>query len=314
MAAQLVLSTLTPIMLATVRFSIASLIFAPIIVMEYVRGHSPKPKELLKYAVLGFISISIYFVLQYNGVKYAGAGISALLVVGLIPILTGLTSTILLREKYSTQKIMGTLLGFLGVGLITLPGLLLNNVDWLFYVGVAYLLLNALCWAVYSVLSRRLMQQAGSPILVTSYVTVLGTLLLLPMSVTSDWGSIRYLRIEQWLSIAYLALVCSCLGYFLWNFALQRLEAVKVTVWQYLEPLVAFMGEATLFGVLPTSTTIIGAVAIIAGALLTSWPTHRETRYQTHHLTNIINGAFRPISLTFVSPKKPPLRVCVQML
>ncbi|MFH0848141.1 MAG: DMT family transporter [archaeon] len=275
-AAKVVLSTLTPIMLATVRFSIASLVFTPIIVKESKRGNVPTPRELLKFAALGFISISIYFVLQYTGVKYAGAGISALLVVGLIPIFTGLTSTFILGEKYGVSKVLGTLLGFLGVGLIALPGFLLNNVDWLFYVGVACLLLNALCWALYSVLSRRLIQQRGGPLLIASYVTILGTLLLLPMSVTSDWGSVRYLHLEDWVSITYLALACSCVGYFLWNFSLQKLEAIRAAVWLYLEPVVAFIGEALLFGSLPSSTTIIGGTAIIVGALLTNLPTKLE--------------------------------------
>jgi drug/metabolite transporter (DMT)-like permease len=271
-AARLVLLTLTPVVLATVRFGISSLIFAPVIVVEYYRGNSPEPRNIVELAFLGFLGISIYFVLQYTGVKYAGAGISALLVVGLIPILTGLSSAILLGEKYGAQQEFGTLLGLGGVALITVPGLLLEKVDWSFYIGVLCLVLNAICWAIYSTLTRRLMRTTSKPLATTSYVTILGTFLLIPMSVTSDWNAVRYLQPEQWLSILYLAIGCACAGYFLWNFSLSTMEAVKSAVWLYLEPLVAFLGEALIFGTIPTATTIVGGAAIIAGALLTNWP------------------------------------------
>jgi len=196
--------------------------------------------------------------------------------VGLIPIFTGFASIFILRENYGPQQVLGTVLGLLGVALTTVPGLLLEKVDWLFYLGVLCLLLNALCWALYSTLSRRLMNRTERPLVVTAYVTVLGTLALIPMSLTSDWNLIKSLQAEQWLSILYLSLVCSCAGYFLWNLALSRIEAVKAAVWLYSEPIVAFAGETLIFSTLPSSTTLIGGTAIIAGALLTNW-SRRQT-------------------------------------
>lgn len=270
-AARVVLSTLSPLILATVRFCISSLILAPVIVIGYYRGDSPQRRTLIELMFLGFLSISIYFPLQYTGVQYAGAGISALLVVGLIPILTGMSAAVLLRERYGMQQVFGTILGLGGVLLIVAPGLFLEKVDWLFYVGVLCLMANATCWALYSTLSRRLIKSTSKPLLTVSYVTVLGTLILIPMSVTSDWSVVKHLQGEQWLSIFYLAIGCGCAGYFLWNFSLSTMEAVRVAVWQYLEPLVAFVGEAFIFGTVPAATTMVGATAIIVGALLTNW-------------------------------------------
>ncbi|UCD73498.1 MAG: EamA family transporter, partial [Candidatus Bathyarchaeota archaeon] len=45
-AARVVLSTLTPILLASVRFCIASLIFMPIIVKELAQGRVPESRDL----------------------------------------------------------------------------------------------------------------------------------------------------------------------------------------------------------------------------------------------------------------------------
>jgi drug/metabolite transporter (DMT)-like permease len=189
--------------------------------------------------------------------------------------MTGMASSLLSHESYGIRQVSGTLLGFAGVGLAVLPGVFVKNIDWYFYLGVLCLILNAVCWALYSTLSRRLMKEAGKPLLTTSYVILLGTLLLLPMSATSNWGAMERLGIKEWLGLLYLALGCSCAGYFLWNFSLCTMDAVRVSVWQYLEPLVAFIGAAVIFNTVPTITTIAGGVAIIGGALLTNWPRNR---------------------------------------
>lgn len=269
-AARIVLSTLTPLLLASVRFSIASLIFMPVIVKELVQGRVPGSQDLFEFVLLGFLGVSLYFVLQYTGVLYAGAGVSALLVVGFIPILTGIASMVVLGEGFDARRVLGIVLGLSGLVLIVLPRLFFGELDWFFYLGVGCLLLDAVCWALYSTLSRRLMIRMGKPSVVTAYVTVLGTLALLPFSITSDWGLVFVLESDQWLGILYLSVACSGLGYFLWNFALSRLETVRAAVWLYLEPVAAFVGESLFLGVTPGPMTVLGGAAIIAGAIMTS--------------------------------------------
>jgi drug/metabolite transporter (DMT)-like permease len=83
----------------------------------------------MELASLGLLSVSFYFWLQCRGIEYAGAGICAPLIVGLIQILTGVASFFALKETYGLRELLGTGLGLLGVALITVPGLLLNRVD-----------------------------------------------------------------------------------------------------------------------------------------------------------------------------------------
>ena len=242
-AASAILTTIAPLILATIRFIIAASLFSPVIVWEYRRGNRPSITDLKELALLGLLSMSIYFWLQYTGVQYAGAGISAVLATGFTPVLTGIAGTVLLKERVTAKKGAGIALGLTGVALIALPKIVIGSVDWLFLLGVACLLGNAVCWSMYSTLSRRLMKRIGNPLMVTAYTTMFGLLFLIPLSLTSDWGAVARLTTDQWLSILYLAVVCSCVGYFLWNYTLSKLEAVKATVWLYLEPVAAFIGS-----------------------------------------------------------------------
>lgn len=269
-AASMILDTLSPVQLATLRFTIASILFSPILIRSLLKENIPSRKDLKDMAWLGFLSISIYFLLQYTGVQYAGPGVSAIIVVGFIPILTGLASSLILNEPFDNTRFMGIGLGFLGVALITVPNLVLGSVNIRFFIGVVCLLGNAVSFSLYSTLSRRLLKKYAEPAIVTSYVTVFGTLALIPMSLFSDWSSIWVLQTNQWIAVLFLASVCSGLAYFLWNYALSKIDSVQAAVWLYLEPVVAFIGVFILYGSIPSLSTIIGGILVIMGAAITS--------------------------------------------
>jgi drug/metabolite transporter (DMT)-like permease len=270
-AASMALTTLAPLILATLRFIIAAALYSPVIIWEYRKGNKPSMADLKELAVLGFLSISIYFWLQYTGVQYAGAGVSAVLATGFTPVLTGIAGTILLKEKVTASKGAGIALGLTGVILIALPKLLVvGNIDWLFFLGVGCLLGNSICWSMYSTLSRRLMKRIGNPLMVTAYTTLFGLVFLLPLSLTSDWGAVSRLTTAQWGSILYLATLSTCVAYFLWNYTLTKLEAVQATVFLYLEAVATFIGSFILFGQVPALLTIVGGAAILIGAYMTN--------------------------------------------
>jgi len=102
------------------------------------------------------------------------------------------------------------------------------------------------------------------------------------MSLMSDWGAVRSLQPEQWLSILYLSLMCSCLGYFLWNFSLSVMEAVKATVWLYIEPVATFVGEALIFSVFPTT--------VDDRTIHYTWSNHSETNKRVRWSVMIAQG------------------------
>jgi drug/metabolite transporter (DMT)-like permease len=90
------------------------------------------------------------------------------------------------------------------------------------------------------------------------------------MSLASDWSTINTLATNQWIAVLFLASICSGLAFFLWNYALSRIESVQAAVWLYLEPVVAFIALFILYGSIPSTLTIIGGLLVLVGAALTS--------------------------------------------
>ncbi|HYK85778.1 MAG TPA: DMT family transporter, partial [Ktedonobacteraceae bacterium] len=113
------LVALSPTLLAAVRFSIASLFFVvPLVHALFKRQLSWR--DLLRMALLGQITFSLYFWLQYTGVQQTNASISSILVVGLIPTVTAFLAQFIGKERLRWINFFALLLGFLGVIIIVL--------------------------------------------------------------------------------------------------------------------------------------------------------------------------------------------------
>ena len=74
----------------------------------------------------------------------------------------------------------------------------------------------------------------------------------------------------QWAGLVAIGLVMACAQGFFIN-ALARADASFITPFSYLTLVFAALYDATLFGVIPTPLSLLGAATIIAGAGLLAW-------------------------------------------
>jgi drug/metabolite transporter (DMT)-like permease len=263
-------ATLTPSVLAALRFGIASALFVPPLVARWASQRNGAAElrrldfgDLWRLIVMGQISIALYFWLQYMGVRLTNAGIAAILVVGLIPIATVLVARVRLGETFRVIHIAGLALGLAGVVVVTLQreSGLEFTISRDFALGAAFLVSNAILFALYSTLARGL-RERFDPLTLTAGMTFTGAIgLVIMATVGGGWGAVADLSPGQWMWVAYLALICSVLAYFCYNRALAVLEAGRAATWVYIEPPVAIIFGALLLG------EAIG-IAGIAGGLI----------------------------------------------
>lgn len=262
-------ATLTPTMLATVRFVIASAIFLPVLYRQHTRVKPLRIKDIPFFLLLGQLGISVYFWLQYTGVQLTNAGIAAVVVVGLIPLATMVISGLTLREPLGGKRAMALALGALGVAVVVSQKGLQVALETGFLFGTFCLIANAIVFAIYSTLIRGIRERYAS-LTTTAGMMISGTFGLIAFSLaTEDWRTIWTLSPTQWWAIGFLAVVCSVMAYFFYNYALSKVEAAKVAAWVYLEPPVAVVFGALLLGETATIQTIAGGLIILASLLLT---------------------------------------------
>lgn len=262
-------AVLSPTVLAALRFSIASLFFVIPLARAILR-HQVSRRDLLRMALLGQITFSLYFWLQYTGVQETNASISSILVVGLIPVVTAFLAQFLGKERLSRTTLGALLLGFIGVAIIVFQKPLSVSLASGFLFGTLCLVSNAFAFAAYSTLSKRWMQSI-SPLVMTGGTMISGAAGLVLLSLldplSNRWGEVAQLDGAQWVALFFLAVVCSVIAYFAYNVALTRIEASRVAVYIYFEPVVAVLFGVTLLGEPLSWQVIVGAVAI-AGSVV----------------------------------------------
>lgn len=217
--------------------------------------------------ILGLFGVSLYQLCQTAGLVLTTAANSGWL--GLMaPVFIVLFSTIFLKERLTWSKAAGIALAFAGALGLTLGGSSGFHRAAGAPLGDALILLAAVCWAVFTVLARRLATNRA-PLVVTTYTFLVGVSLLVP---TGPWiGGLRLsgLTVTGCLMMAYLALGCSAVAYLLWYRILGRMEASRAGTWLYLTPLVTSL-LAVLIGEQLTAAGLGFGLVTLAGVWLVS--------------------------------------------
>jgi len=118
--ARLGMETAEPASFLSIRFALAAIALAIIAVLfPKLRTMKPEWKQIGHAAVAGVLLQAAYLGGVFAGVNQGiGAGLSSL-IVGIQPVLTVLLASIWLNEKLTWSKIIGIVLGFIGVALVT---------------------------------------------------------------------------------------------------------------------------------------------------------------------------------------------------
>jgi len=266
-ATKIALRDLAPVTVVWLRFAIGVIILG--IATAIKRQFSlPNRKELLYFTILGFLGITFHQWLQSTGLVTSQASTTAW-IVATTPVFIAILSTIFLREKLNWLQVLGIILAAGGVLLVVSKGDFMAMFGGRFgEPGDILIMISALNWAVFSILSRRGLQKHQATQMMF-YVMVIGWLFT---SILFFGGGnardIGHLTFDSLLGIGFLGIFCSGLAYIAWYDGLQAVPASQIGAFLYLEPLVAvivawvFLGENLLL------TAIIGGLIILFGVRL----------------------------------------------
>ncbi len=263
---------LTPVAVATFRFLFAGGLFS--IVLVFKRAVNPnyvvfvEKKDLLTLLSLALFGVTFFFTVQYTGIQMAGASAAAIFVCFLSPIFITVLSTRIFREHLSKKQIFGVGIAALGTLTVVSGGTLNFQGDAEFFWGSLILLFTPVLWTVYSLLGKKTIEKYD-PFLVVAYVTVLGAVCLVPLSLAENsLQQIFSLTASNLLTVLYLSITCSFLGYYIWFYVLKQVGAAVASTFLFGEPLVTVMFAAVLVGEEITVSTLSGGLLIFAGVYL----------------------------------------------
>ena len=198
------------------------------------------------------------------GIRYSSAS-HAGLILAILPAFTGLMAAGLERRWPKPLWWLGVAVA--GAGTAALVGLRLGfawGPDSLF--GDVVILVSGLGASAGYVSGARLSQRGYSAWGTTFWGLGVGGLVLLPVLAIEasavDWGAVG---VASWLSVAYLALASSILGYVAWYWALARGGIARVGLMQFIQPVVTLVLAAVMLGEALTAPLVIATAVILGG-------------------------------------------------
>ncbi len=179
---------------------------------------------------------------------------------------------LVLKERLGLTKVLGIALAFGGVLLVSSKGDIASITVGRFGApGDVLILISAVNWAVFSILSRRGLKSYPASLMMF-YVMAFGWLFtsLLFFTGLADPGSgdISNLTRNAWIGVLFLGIFCSGLAYIAWYDALQALSTAETGVFLYIEPLVAVVVAGIVLNEQITQLSLLGGAVILFGVWL----------------------------------------------
>jgi drug/metabolite transporter (DMT)-like permease len=265
------LREIPPITLALARFALA---FPFLLITLFLSENRNKleiawKKDFNSFTILALTGVTLLYIFQFYSLKFTTAAAGSI-IINTTVIFIALFSAAFLNEKVGFRKVLGIALAFIGIFIVISNGSLnFLAVDPMELVGDALMIAAAVCWAVYSVLSKKILS-SYSPLTATTVVFGLGTLYLIPFSLPEfPLDRLANASLLSWLSILYLAVPSSAVAYILWCKALTRMDASKVGVFLYAIPVLTMALSYIFLGETVTYWIILGAALVVCGVYLT---------------------------------------------
>lgn len=244
---------------AGLRMALAALICSLILLLRGRRLRLDR-QALLSYAaaVLGVFGCMscVYWAAQ----SIASGMISVIF--GLSPVAAGLLAAPLLGERaFTPAKLLALCLSLTGLTVIFHSEL---QLDLQALPGLVALLVGTLLFALSNVLVKR--SSAG----MDPMVHTAGSLLMsLPLFLLAWWlvdGSLpQAISLRSLLAVSYLAIVGSVIGFVMFLYLLQRMEASRVALIPLITPGLALIWGTVLAGEQIAPTTLAGSALVICG-------------------------------------------------
>ena len=186
---------------------------------------------------------------------------------GALPVVVIVVTSVWMRTKPSTQRIVAVLVGFLGIVLIAVPSI--NEGSSADVRGIFYLLAALMCYAVALNIARPL-QAIYPPATLMLRVVLISTVLSAPLGLYSLRATTFTFALFG--ATFVLGALGSGIAFLLFGTLLKRTGTVRAMIPTYFTPIVG-----TLLGVLfndekVLSLSIVGMLIVIFGAWLTSRP------------------------------------------
>jgi len=265
------IETMPPLIAMAFRFFVATAVLASVLILRngisVLRLTLPQLKTA---AILGIFLLAVGMGTATTGTKVVPIGVASL-VVASVPIWTSMFR-FLAKDRPSKKTVFGLFVGFIGIGLIMLPGQTEarpGQAGQSVFLWMAVILIGNISWAFTSFKSKS-MDTPSNAFVLSAYemffagVTLLIVGLLVGESV-NDFVNASAVSFAGW---SYLIVVGSLLGFSTYVWLLDNAPISLVSTYAYVNPIVAVWLGILLFNEKLSTNVVIGGVIVLVAVAM----------------------------------------------
>ncbi len=255
---------LNPVNLTLLRWFVASAAFLALAPFLGKMKQKFQMRDLPRLALVSFANVVSYHLTLNFSESSISAGL-AVLITSMGPVFILLLSWLFLGERHGKRVILAVAVAFSGA-IILSAGSSVGTGSSSIY-GILEAVGTAISYSVFAVFSKPLVGKYGA-IPLTIWAGLLGTLMLVPLVSGSFIAQVTAMPPDAWISMLYLSLASTVLGYMIFYTLVNRGALSKLAVQLYLIPLVGVLGGVVVLEESITAFTVAGGAAMLTAVAI----------------------------------------------
>jgi len=282
-AAKYTTADLTPLATTLLRYIIAIVFFAVLIILKKKPFFSIKRSHLFRLLIAGLFGIVGYHYFLFASLHYTSVANTAI-INGLSPVVTGLLAAVVIAERLSRLNWLGIVVAFAGVLMLVSRGDLNLITQLEFNTGDLLMLTAVFCWAVYALIIKRMVEQY-STLTVTFLSALFAVGAMLPLIIFEDLpGQLRAISLPSVLALLYMGIAASGIGYLLYNMSIKQIGPTRTSGVVYSTVPVFTAALALLFFAEPLTVPMLISTALVIVGLRMALKTRTRQRQSIQDL------------------------------
>ena len=265
-----------PLILAALRFFTAG---AVLYIWMRARGErSPSAREWRSASLLGLVIFLFDYGLLFWAEQRVPSGIAAVML-ATIPAFMALSEIVFLRtQRLTVRLVLALLIGIGGIVVLMAHSLNLGSAP-IDKVGAMALIFASISWSVASVISRKLALPDSKVMSAGAQMLAGGIFLALTAGALGEFHNFHPTAVsrEVWLSLLYLIVAGSIIGYTAYVWLIHHESPTKVATYAYVNPIVAVLVGYFLGGEALSARTVVGTLFVLVSVVvITTTPTKKR--------------------------------------
>jgi len=256
---------LSPVNLTILRFIVVCITFSVFYLIRRKNFTPLQRRDIIPIFLLGFFGIIVYHLGLNYGEQFVSPAVASL-IIATIPIYTVIMAVFYLKERISLQMAAGIIISLTGVIVITLWGKPDTTLEIDYLLGAVGVVIAAIVGAAYTIAGKKFLERY-TPISLTTYAMLLGSLGLLPFVTPSLVSEVSNVSLLTLIAIVFLGVCSTFVAYTIWFILLSKTTASSLSVYVYMVPIVSTVASYFLLGHMITIYFLIGGILVIGGLM-----------------------------------------------